>query len=369
MIKYFATFGIIVVLIIGSLLAFFFWLSKEDADYVWKKLNDDKMTSSLVFNENGETKTAIHSDQLMSLASTVKIIVALEYAYQVEENKVNAEEKIDLKELEKYYVPKLDGGAHEAWLDYIKENGQAQGQKVSLREVTRGMIAFSSNANTEFLMRKLKVENMEQRLKELHIQNHTPLFFFTSALFMPYELKMKYYPNKPMKEVKEQIIQKIRKMDDEKWIQLSTEINEELTINDTYQKDINIAEWWDSDFDLLFSDTFIKSTTSEYAKIMAFINNEKLPPIAQKEMEYVLGMIMENETNQQWLKRAGKKGGSTNYILTDAMFAEDKQGNKFEIVLFFNDLKWYEGWKLSRSLNEFELKLLQEESFREKISH
>ncbi|MBO1001363.1 serine hydrolase [Pseudogracilibacillus auburnensis] len=368
MVKYLTIFGVIIGLIIISIIGLGFWLNKANAHYVWKKIKDEKMTSSVVFNVNGETKLDVRSDELMPLASTVKIVVALEYAYQVEEGKLDPKEQVDLDELEKYYVPKLDGGAHEAWVGFLGENDYLENNRVSLQEVTRGMIAFSSNANTEYLMKKLGLENIEHRMLELGIRDHTPLFYFTSALFIPYELKMRDYPDKSIEEGKDKIIQAMHDMSDEDWIEMSSIINEKLTNDaETYKKNAEISEWWDEDFDLLFSETFIKSTTSEYAKLMAMINNEELPPIAQEELEYSLGMIMENETNQQWLKRAGKKGGSTQYILTDAIFAEDKQGNKFEIVIFFDDLKWYEGFKLTNSLNEFELKLLSDESFRDEI--
>ena len=41
-----------------------------------------------------------------------KIVIAIEYAKQVAEGKIRKDEKISLKELEKYYVKNTDGGAH-----------------------------------------------------------------------------------------------------------------------------------------------------------------------------------------------------------------------------------------------------------------
>lgn len=49
-----------------------------------------------------------------------KIVIAIEYAKQVAEGKIRKDEKISLKELEKYYVKNTDGGAHPAWLDDVK---------------------------------------------------------------------------------------------------------------------------------------------------------------------------------------------------------------------------------------------------------
>lgn len=367
MYKYLVGIGIIFGIILLISIGFVVWLNSSSPTYVWKKLNENNMKSSIVFNENKETKLAIDSNKLMPLASTVKIVVAIEYAYQVEEVMLDPDEQIKLSELEVYYIPNLDGGAHEAWLDYLKEKELIKDNSVSLREVAKGMIAFSSNANTEYLMDKLGIENIEDRMQRLGIVDHTRLFYFTSALFVPYELKKREYPDESMEEAKNKIIETMRTLEEEEWIQLANFIHEELKKKPNYKRDAKITEWWDMDFDRLFSDTFIKSTTSEYAGIMALINDEKFPTVAQKELEYTLGMIMENEANQDWLKRAGKKGGSTQYILTDTLFAEDKDGNKYELAIFFNDLKWYEALRLMKSLNEFELNLLSDESYREEL--
>lgn len=365
--KYLVVIGIIFGVILLICIGFVFWLNSASPAYVSKKLTNKNMQSSIVFIENGEKRLAIDSEKLMPLASTVKIVVAIEYAFQIEEDKLDPDELIKLSELEVYYIPNLDGGAHEAWLEYVKEKDLNKDDFVSLREVARGMIAFSSNANTEYMMDKLGIENIEKRMQDFGIVKHTSLFYFTSSLFIPYELKKREHPDESMEEAKSKIMQEMRMMEEEDWIHLANFIHEELKNNPDYKLNANITEWWDTDIDRIFSETFISSTTSEYARIMKMINDKKFPTIAQKELEYVLGIMMENEANQEWLNRAGKKGGSTQYILTDALFAEDKEGNKYELAIFFNDLKWYEAYKLMKSLNEFELKLLTDKSFREEL--
>ena len=49
-----------------------------------------------------------------------KIIIAVEFAKQVSEGKINRDEQISLQELEKYYVKNTDGGAHPDWLEDAK---------------------------------------------------------------------------------------------------------------------------------------------------------------------------------------------------------------------------------------------------------
>jgi D-alanyl-D-alanine carboxypeptidase len=351
-------------LLAGAFFIFVKWMNSSNPDYVVKKLQDTDIKSSMVFKENGEDKVSLRSSDMLSLASTVKIMVALEYAFQSSEGKIDGDEGINLKELETYYLPKLDGGAHEAWIAHGKEQGYIKNDSVSLREVARGMISFSSNANTEFLMDKLGIENIEARMKDNGITSHSPLFYFVSATFIPYELNG---TGLDMKDEKEDIINRMQEMNEGEWVAISEEIHEKLYSDDEYKVRSMVLDWWDSDFDRLFSEKFMKSTAGEYARLMSKINNQVFNEEVQGELEYLLGAVMENPANQEWLNRAGKKGGSTQYILTDAMFAEDKKGNKFELAIFFNDLGLLEGRKLMVSLNEFELKLLSDAAFRDEV--
>ena len=57
----------------------------------------------------------------MPLASTVKIIVAIEFAKQAAHNIFNENKKIPLSELDKYYLPNTDGDAHPNWVNYEKK--------------------------------------------------------------------------------------------------------------------------------------------------------------------------------------------------------------------------------------------------------
>ncbi|HLR79249.1 MAG TPA: serine hydrolase, partial [Bacillota bacterium] len=359
--------GASLLLIALGIYAFVRWMKKSDARYIQKILQREHATSSFVMKENGDVQVDLRSSEMMPLASTVKIVIAIEYAFQVYEGKIDNHEPIHLRDLETYYLPKLDGGAHEAWLHYAKEKKLVQKEMVTLREVARGMIAFSSNANTEFLMQRLGIEQIEERMKSIGIEAHSPLFYLGSATFIPYELHRQQESDRTMKEAKKKMLETMKQMSDEEWRLLSSVIHEKLTADPHYKQRANVLDWWDYDYDQLYSKKFTKSTAATYADIMEQINNRQFPQKAQEELEYVLGMLMERPENQKWLKRAGQKGGSTFFIVTDALFAEDQRGNTFEMAIFFNDLKWYQTHKIMSSLNEFELKCLSDPSFRKHV--
>src|SRR5699024_11921729 len=74
---------------------------------------------------------------------------------------------------------------------------------------------------------------------------------------------------------------------------LSSVIHEKLTADPHYKQRANVLDWWDYDYDQLYSKKFTKSTAATYADIMEQINNRQFPQKAQEELEYVLGMLME----------------------------------------------------------------------------
>lgn len=61
------------------------------------------------------------------------------------------------------------------------------------------------------------------------------------------------------------------------------------------------------------------------------------------------------------------KGASTAFVLTKSLYATDKKGNKTELAYFLNNLSTLEMTRLQISMNEFELKILKNKEFRNKI--
>ena len=58
------------------------------------------------------------------------------------------------------------------------KNGQ-----IALEEVAKGMIHYSSNANTTYLLEKLGIERVNESIKELELTSHDK-FTYTAALYM-----------------------------------------------------------------------------------------------------------------------------------------------------------------------------------------
>jgi len=107
----------------------------------------------------------------------------------------------------------------------------------------------------------------------------------------------------------------------------------------------------------------------EYAHICNVINNRRyFDENTYNILSVILESVMENPANKQWLQHAGMKGGSTMWVLTKAMYATTKKGERIELAYFFNDLSNAENTKLQQWMNKFELNILQDASFRKKVA-
>jgi len=291
----------------------------------------------------------------MPLASTVKIILAIEYAEQSAKSQINPDDLILLTDLDKFYVPNTDGGAHSSWLKSIKD--KISDDKISIREISKGMIKFSSNANTEWLLNKLGLENVNNRLDSLGLKNHTEIYNIVSALFVGKEL----FPDLKGKDLQKKLIE-IKQIE---YINATKNIHQKLLIDTLYKKDIGDLGM---DIQKVWSDRLPSSTVEDYVSVMKKINSRKyFSKQTQKYLDEVMEYILENPANKDWLEHSGMKGGSTAFVLTKSLYATDKKGNKTEMAYFLNNLSVLEMTRLQMSMNEFELKILTNKEFREKV--
>ncbi len=331
--------------------------TQNNGDSLLNFISTNKSRASLYLVQNDTVIAKLNENKLMPLASTVKIMVAIEFAKQAGARVINEESEVSLAQLEKYYLPNTDGGAHPAWIDYEKKKQHIHNDNVKLIDVARGMILFSSNANTEYLMDLLGLNNVKNNIQLLRLKQHTPIYPMVASLFL--------YQN-PKSKKEENILKDISKLSDEQYSRYSYELHSALKY-DTLLK----ARFRPQDLTLnmqkLWSRRLPSSTTMEYAQVANVLNNRRyFHATAYDVLSDVLETVMENPANQQWLKHAGMKGGSTASVLTKALYATTKDGTKIELAYFFNELTQEENKKLEGWMNDFERKLLTDQSFRRK---
>jgi len=318
-------------------------------DPVLAFLRTNPTRSALYLIRNDTVLISQRPDQKMPLASAVKTIIAIEFAQQAAAGKIDPNERIPLTDVDLYYLPNTDGGAHPAWKQRLAQQNLISNGTVPLLDVAKGMIMFSSNANTEYLLDRLGPRAVNANLKMLKLPNHDQIYPIVSALLL--------YSTTPADSAKTANV--VRSLSANAYATRCQAIHEQLKKDQsgTYKKGfifpaMNLQKIW--------SDRLPGSTVQEYASVMQKINSRTYFPTA---VQTVLDSIMEwpfvaNPGNKDVYKHLGMKGGSTAFVLTNAFYAETTKGNRVAAAVFFNNLTDAEFKLLSSELNNVTIRCI-----------
>ena len=125
--------------------------------------------------------------------------------------------EVSTSELEKYHYPNTDGGAHNRWKNSLDLDDD---DTCKLEEVAKGMLRYSSNANTEYLMDALGTENINERISKLGIEKHDSIYYLVSSLFV----KDYLFPEKET----ENALKALQELPEEDYIKTCEEIHKKL---------------------------------------------------------------------------------------------------------------------------------------------
>jgi D-alanyl-D-alanine carboxypeptidase len=336
----------------------FQYCGAQTADSLLNFIASNKTRASVFLQQNDTTLASLNENTLMPLASTVKIMVAIEFAKQAALHVINEDSYVALSELNKYYLPNTDGNAHPNWIAFERSKAHIKKDSARLLDIARGMIMFSSNANTEFLMDLLGFDNVKNNIQLLGLKQHTAIYPLVASLFM--------YQN-PKNKSEESILKGISRLSWEEYSRYIFDMHNALKY-DTVLKSKFRPQDLTMKMQKAWSDRLPASTTKEYVRVCKILNNRKFfDENTYGVISDVLESVMESPTNQQWLKHAGMKGGSTAWVLTKALYATTKDGTRIEMAYFFNNLTAVENARLQGWMNAFELKVLSDPTFRIKV--
>ena len=144
-----------------------------------QRLLDAPATVGLVAFQAGQPEQGLYlnANAPMPLASVAKIITLVAYAEAVAAGELNPQEAIPLAELDRYYLPNFDLGAHRRAVAELRAEGRLlppeDDPAVALADVAWMMIRHSSNAAADYLHLRLGQERIEQTAVTLGL-NETP---------------------------------------------------------------------------------------------------------------------------------------------------------------------------------------------------
>lgn len=333
--------------------------AQSKADMMLDFMTKNKNNFSIFLQKNDTTVAAYNENKLMPLASTVKILVAIEFAKQAAAHVIEVGDAVALADLDRYYLANTDGGAHPAWLDYEGKQNHIFNDSINLIDVARGMILFSSNANTEFLMDLLGLDNIQNDIPMLGIKQHTSVFPLVASLFI--------YQN-PKNIPEKKLLKGLTSLSEEEYCRYIYDIHKALKYNDSVKgkfrpQDLTMP------MQRVWSERLPASTTKDYVHVAKIINNRKfLSAEAYEILANVLESLMENPGNKKQFIHAGMKGGSTAWVLTKTLYATLINGERIEMAYFFNNLNLEQQTQLQSWMNSFEIEVLKNQSFRDKLN-
>lgn len=133
-----------------------------------------------------------NADTPLVMASTIKTVILAAYADAAERGELDPNEPVTIADLEAYYLPGTDGGAHIAGMASLGLPTDSAGfakdpsAKIMLDDVARIMIHNSGNAETDYLMARLGAERIAATLFAAGMEQHTPfhsILGITLAMF------------------------------------------------------------------------------------------------------------------------------------------------------------------------------------------
>ncbi len=328
------------------------------ADSFLNFIKSNKDRASVYMTKNDTVVAFLNENKLMPLANTFNILVAVEFAKQASSDIVDKNAYVPLSELDKYYLPNTDNNAHPLWLEYERKNNHIHGDSVRLIDVARGMMMFNSNANAEYLVDLLGINNTRSNVGLFSLRAHTAIYPLPASLLM--------YQN-PKNISEDKIIKAINKFSDEIYSRQVYSLHVQMKHDSRFK-----AAFTRGDLTLkmqkAWSDRLPASTTKDYVHLANILNNRRfLSDSAYKIIEEIMEYPMENKNFQAVFKHYGVKGGNTNFVLTHVIYLKTKTNISMELAIFFNNLSPGEEKRLAGWLDPFEAQVIFDAGFRAKL--
>lgn len=329
------------------------------ADSLLNFIVQNKSRSALYLVRNEEVLAKLNEKQMMPLAQTVYILIAIEFAKQAAAEMIFDQEYVPLSDLDKYYIPETDDYAHENWMAYAMAKRLIKEDSVKLIDVARGMMMFNSNANAEYLVDLMGSENIQSNIRILDIEKHSIIAPMVSSMFL--------FQN-PKKKKQESILKEIRKMDDELYCKYTYQIHKELENSPGFKSGFRLKDF--IAMQKLWSDRLTASSAEQYGKIVGILNRRiGFDPTAYGFIAEILETYMENPEHVTQFKHVGMKGGSTPWVITKALYFTTLNKSKVELVYFFDDLTPEEQEKLKKWTKAFDEEILKNKAFQNKVAN
>lgn len=292
-----------------------------------------------------EAGAYLNADVPMPLASVVKLINLVAYVEAAAAGRLHPNSIVTIDELERYYIPGLDLGAHRAAVKELEAVSRIlpNPPSVRLEEIPWMMIRHSSNAAADYLHLRLGQTTIEETAVALGLTSQT-----APCPFLGQFLAMSNHTRAGGSDVDAVLsyIEEPRRYGNEAMQLAQTYANDALfrqsEIEDRRRPSIFAQR--------LFSDNLNpKASAREYAALIARIaqnglSNAESSFLARRYLEWP----MRFPVNQELFSNLGYKNGAMPGVLTTVYYAY-RIGESAPVVvaLFYRDLpnRTYQRWR------------------------
>ncbi len=263
----------------------------------------------------------LNPDVPRSLASTVKILVLAGYAEAVDEGRWSPDERVPLADVEAFFLPGTDGGAHDRAVEVYGERGWLDvSGAVSLRDVVWAMMTVSDNAATDYLLDRLGRERARALPARLGLGgSDAPLPI--GGVFLSWAEA----GDEPLADAAWELSDRLRVDPEFRTDRQENPMTSDVSVRD--QARLSVAR-------------STKGTARDYAGLMQRIQRGDLvSDTASATMREFLEWPMENEPIRREFTSFGTKGGSLAGVLTEATYAVPRDAASGGVAaLFFEEL-------------------------------
>lgn len=171
--------GVVILYLVVDVLLYKRDMKKTKEDLLTFVTKNKKDVSATII-ENEDVVLDWNGNQKTPLASTMKLMVLFHFVKTVSSGDIKLDEKVALADIERFYIDRTDGGAHTYWLEVNDFSEHA-----TLLDVAKGMMQVSSNACTDYLIDRLGLDKINDRMKQAGLTEHDELMPLTPKLLWP----------------------------------------------------------------------------------------------------------------------------------------------------------------------------------------
>ncbi len=305
---------------------------------------------SLSFVKNNQSLINVNKAQKRPLASIYKLIVMLAYLDQCEKGTIHPATQVHFKQLKRYWIPWIDP-AFIKWYTAVNDQGKIKKNSVALSEVVKGMLQYSCNTNTDYLLSVIGIDRVQEQLETYVLKDHDPIIPISTSVLVVLRdgIDIEHTPSS--------------------LAQIANESFQYLIEGKKIEGiDLNLLNDFDYKMQCRWSDLLPHSTAVTYGKLLKNIQQiHKRNPALQDVMGWF-------ETTKSYKGlRGGMKLGYTPKVFNVALYCADSDGNEYQLVYFLDNLSESQRHTFEYVANDFNQKLIKDrifvEDFKRKIQH